>query len=205
MRFFLPKSSRFEQSRTIRCKAAFTLVDLMVSLGLFMLVMFVVIYAHLSGLKMYQLASAKLSASQDARRTINEITEDIRTAGNVRIGTGDETTFSQTAVHTLQQGNALRIFPDRDDTNTYVQYFRDASTDQFKRLSTDDESVSVIAEGVTNEIIFAAENYNGQVLTNYFNTRVIAMQLQFSQETSGAGQLRDFYQLRTKITRRSQE
>ena len=187
----------------LRRHHAFTLVDLMVAMGLFMLVIMAVIYSHIFGLKMYGIVHAKLSATQDARRTISQMSEEVRTAGVVYVGNGNETTFEKIPIHTLQQGNALRIYPDADDTNTFVQYYHDAATEELRRFSSDDEA-SVVARSVTNTMVFASENFSGNVLTNYFNNRVIAMKLQFSQ-TIGGSSLGDHYQLRTKITRRALE
>jgi hypothetical protein len=59
-------------------------------------------------------------------------------------------------------------------------------------------------------MVFTAEDYAGNVQLNNFNNRVIGVTLQFFQLQTptvpiGPGCLYDFYQLRTKITRRALE
>jgi hypothetical protein len=65
-------------------------------------------------------------------------------------------------------------------------------------------------EGITNQNIFTLETFNGQVLTNYNNKRVIGVTLQFCKlyfpsATIGPGSLFDFYQVRVRIARRTIE
>ena len=66
----------------------------------------------------------------------------------------------------------------------------------------------VVANSVSNEFVFRAEDHLGQPVSNNFNNRVIAMDLNFYQiqypiMLVGPGQYYDFYQLRAKITRRT--
>ena len=95
------------------------------------------------------------------------------------------------------------------DTNTFVRYFRD--TDQkLKRIASGVASATVIASAISNQVVFTAEDFSGSVLTNNENNRVIGLALQFFQleyptVSIGPGSLYDFYQLRTKITRRTLE
>jgi hypothetical protein len=68
----------------------------------------------------------------------------------------------------------------------------------------------VVANSISNAIVFRAENHLGQILTNNQNNRVISLELQFYQiaypvVNIGPGQLFDYYQLRTRITRRALE
>jgi hypothetical protein len=58
--------------------------------------------------------------------------------------------------------------------------------------------------------VFAAEDHLGNVLTNSQNNRVIGLRLQFYQiafpvVAVGPGNYYDFYQLRTRVTRRMLE
>ena len=67
-----------------------------------------------------------------------------------------------------------------------------------------------MASAISNQVVFTAENHLGQVLTNNNNNRVIGLTLQFYQLqyptiNIGPGGLYDFYQLRTRITRRALE
>ena len=71
-------------------------------------------------------------------------------------------------------------------------------------------SVSIVANSITNQLIFTAEDFRGTIQTNNENNRVIGMTLQFYQiqypiVLIGAGQYYEFYQMATKITRRALE
>jgi hypothetical protein len=135
---------------------------------------------------------------------------EIRMAGVVRIGTGDQDTFQEVAAGQAQRGNAIQIQASKGDTNEWVRYFWDADDTHLKRAVQDDPAVAFVAGSITNEFLFTSESFNGQVLSNNFNNRVIGVNLQFCQLKSRAasaapGQQYDSYQLRTKITRRALE
>jgi hypothetical protein len=68
----------------------------------------------------------------------------------------------------------------------------------------------VVARFVTNQVGFAAEDYAGNVLNTDQNNRVVRMNLQFYQwefpvARAGAGAYYDYYQLQTRMTRRTIE
>ena len=65
----------------------------------------------------------------------------------------------------------------------------------------------VVARFVTNQFVFQAEDFRGNVLTNNDNNRVIKMTLEFFQweypiATIGQGSLYDYYRIQTRVTRR---
>ena len=111
-------------------------------------------------------------------------------------------------VDTLQRGSAIQVYP-TTDTNTFVRYFRDADQ-KLKRIPSGTASPTVIVSAISNEVVFTSEDFKGTILTNNENNRVIGLALQFYQleypsVSIGPGNLYDFYQLRTKITRRTLE
>ena len=147
-------------------------------------------------------------ASDDARETISKLINDVRSANIIRIGNGSLNTFTQVGINSSQVGSAIQIYPSTD-TNSFVRYYWDGSINQLKRTdSTAPGAFSVMAQNVTNQFVFTAEDFMGNVLTNNLNNRVIGLTLQFNQiqypvMVVGPGNLYDFYQLRTKITRRT--
>jgi hypothetical protein len=60
----------------------------------------------------------------------------------------------------------------------------------------------VIADQVTNLLVFSMENFSGTVLTNPQNNCVLSMLLQMRRATSVQG-VSDTLQVRSKITRRN--
>jgi len=134
---------------------------------------------------------------------------EIRSGKLVKIGSGTLTNFTEVPVDTAQRGSAVQIYPTAS-TNQFVRYFWDEDSQKLKRTTNGSSSVSIVANSITNNIVFSAEDAVGNVLTNNDNNRVIALTLQFYQIQYpiikiGPGEYYDFYQLRTKITRRTLE
>lgn len=189
-------------------KRAFTLVELMVSMAIFSMVIGGVVYAHITGLKMYELTKAKLGANDETRTAVGLLSAEVRAAKSISIGQLSNSVFVAVPEGSRQQGSALQI---RQTTNTtnYVVYYLDLNDSMLKRY-TDSSKPTVVAEHLTNSVVFTSEDYAGNILTQTANNRVIGITLQFYQiqypiVKIGEGQLYDFYQLRTRITRRALE
>lgn len=186
---------------------AFTLVELQISMAVIMLVIGGVISSHIFGLKLNESTRAKLSASDAARTAIGGLVGDVRSARTVQVGNGTYAAFTPVATGSLQRGSALRIYPSTNTTN-FIVYFRDASDSSLKRADTGAPTPRKVADFLTNNIIFRAENYLGSNLTDNVNNRVIGVDLQFYQirypsVSVGAGGYFDYYQVKTKINRRA--
>jgi hypothetical protein len=204
-----PSPQQIRPQGSIRGMAAFTLPEFMVTMVIFIFVIGGVIASHIYGLKMFQLSRSKLGASDEARRAVGLLTEEIRTAKTIKIGTGNLGSFVGIAAGSAQRGNSIQIYP-TSATNAFVRYFWDGSDRRLKRTTNGLNYASVVANAVSNTVVFAAEDHLGNTLTNNQNNRVIGLTLQFYQlqypaVAIGAGGLYDFYQLRTRITRRSLE
>ncbi|WCJ59024.1 prepilin-type N-terminal cleavage/methylation domain-containing protein [Fontisphaera persica] len=193
-----------------RRRRAFTLTELMVTMSLVMIVMAGVIYGHVAGLKLYGLTRAKLGASDAARSALSRLLEEIRSARRVQVGTGTASSFTQIEEGFPQRGNALMIHPTLS-TNQWVRYYLDPATSKLLRIDHDDSRPLVIAEYVSNTVVFAAQDFQGNVLSNYFNNRVIAVDLEFYQvqypitPIGTPGAYFDYYRLTTRATRRTLE
>lgn len=197
------------RSRRLAARRAFTLPEFLVTMAIFTLVVGGVVSAHIFGLKMFQLSRSKLGASDEARRAVTLLGEEIRTAKSVVIGSGSLTGFTPIDPSAEQSGNALQIYP-TVATNQFIRYFWDPDELQVKRTTNGVQSAYIVANAVSNSVVFTAEDHLGNVITNNQNNRVIGLTLQFYQlqyptVTIGPGGLYDFYQLRTRITRRSLE
>jgi hypothetical protein len=165
---------------------------------------------HLMGMHMNELAQSKLGASDEARQAISRMVEEIRTCGMVHVGNGSLTEFTNIETGAAQIGNALQIYPSKTNTSLFVRYFWDERDRRLKRTDNGETAVMIVANSITNAMVFTAEDHNGTVLSNNFNNRVIGVSLQFYQLQYppiriGPGSLYDFYQLHTKITRRALE
>jgi prepilin-type N-terminal cleavage/methylation domain-containing protein len=198
-------SKRLVKSNHVRL--GFTIVELMISLAIFSLVIIGSIYCHLMGLKMSTVTQAKLNATHTARAALNRTRDEIRSAALLYVGTGDQNGFTNILQNGLRQGNALQICPTAD-TNNYIRYYLDGTDKTLKRIISGGANPETIANYITNQIGFAAEDFAGNVLTNDQNNRVIRMSLEFSQWefavlSANGGSLYDYYRVQTRTARRA--
>jgi len=66
--------------------AAFTLVEIMVAMSVFVLLLGGVVVANLCGLKMLVISTTKLTATEAARKAIGKLTDEIRASKSVYVG-----------------------------------------------------------------------------------------------------------------------
>lgn len=192
-----------------RSQSAMTLVEFQIAFAIIMLVIGGVISSHVFGLKFNEATRAKLSASDAARHALNKLSGDIRSAKVIDVGSGTYNSFVPVANGSAQRGSALRIYPSTN-TNTFVVYYLDSSDTKLKRATNNATSVLTVAEYLTNTVLFSSEDYAGVVLTDNQNNRVIGVNLQFYQirypiTPIGSNGYFDFYQVNTKLTRRTLE
>src|SRR4051794_2859282 len=172
--------SRSHSGKALRLGEAFTMPEMMIVVGLFSLVIIGGIYSHLLGLKMSAFTQTKLKGMHSARAILNSTRDEIRAATTVVVGNGGRTTFSNVPPNRAQVGNALQIYP-TSDTNTFVRYYIDLNQQELMRKESGSTNAQVIGMFITNEFLFQAEDYAGNVLTNDQNNRVIKMTLEFYQ------------------------
>lgn len=197
------------QSDPRYARAAYTLSEIMVASALFSLVIIGAISANLFGLRMYGITKAKLGASDEAREAVSRLVNEVRSAKVVRVGNGSLGGFTNIPLGQPQAGNALQIYPSTN-TTPFIRYFWDAADKQFKRTTDGTASSIVVANFISNAVVFRAEDHTGTILTNGQNNRVINLKLEFFQiqypiVTIGPGGLFDYYKLETRITRRALE
>jgi len=186
---------------------AFTLNEILTVVAIFGLLVLATVASQLFGLRMYQISQSKLTITADARSVLNHVRDEIRSGKNVSIGTGDSGSWLPAAEGSAQSGNAIRVFA-TSDTNSYVCYFRDEEDSCLKRLLSGSTETQVLARYVTNAVVFQAEDYQGNILTNALNNRVVKVTLQFFQPvypvaSAAKGGKYDCFQLQTSVSRRS--
>jgi len=180
----------------------FTLPEILIAMTVFLLVIGAVISANLFGLKMFQVTETKLNVTTWSRETIEKITAEVRGCDSVWVGNiTTNGVFEGLLDGETQQGTALLIYP-TSNTNNYIIYFVNPSDQTFRRTTDQTGTAEVLADSITNIMIFAAQNFSGNVLTNNENNRVIHLTLEFNQPARfmlGA----DYYKLETSMTRRA--
>jgi prepilin-type N-terminal cleavage/methylation domain-containing protein len=209
----------------------FTLVEMMVALSVFTLVILATVATQIYTARVYTLAATKLSATTSARMALNDIRDKIRQGQTVNVGnyiwTGNDpaaTNFTPISDGNYQQGNAIIIYPSSANTNTFTLMFLQPGSGTNFALGTPASTNYLVmeiytngilqqsndlADFITNQIVFTAQDYENNVLTNNVNNRVFQVQLFFSQwefpiafiGTNGFNAY-DYYRLQTRITRR---
>jgi prepilin-type N-terminal cleavage/methylation domain-containing protein len=185
----------------------FTLTEIMVVTAIFSLLIVAVASLQIMGLRMYRISETKLTSTAEGRKALNRVRDEIRMGKIVEIGNGTATSFTRIPDNTPQIGNALQICM-TTNRNSFVRYFLDTNTTSLNRVVNGE--VHTVANYITNELAFCAEDYTGNVLTNNQNNRVIRMTLEFYQwefpmASAGRGGMYDYYRLQTRATRRTIE
>jgi prepilin-type N-terminal cleavage/methylation domain-containing protein len=198
---------------------AFTLVEMLVAIAIFTTVVTTMVAVQVFGLRVYTLAATKLSATMGSRKAMNQIRDQIREAKTLNVGNCNSTpgSFNALGLTNYQVGNALEIFP-TTNLNNYSLFYLNTTTatnctlEQFTVSNGVTNSVALVGY-ITNQDIFTAQDYAGNTLTNdqvMANRMVIYLKLQFWQWEypiafvgTNALNAYDYYQLRTRITRRA--
>ena len=89
------------------CQSAFTLAEIATAMGLFSLVVIGVVYAQLFGLRMFNITSTRLSASDNARKVLNCLREDVRSGKILYVGNGNSAGFTRIALNFVVRGKGL--------------------------------------------------------------------------------------------------
>ena len=204
--------------RSRRNLSAFTLTEMMIASTLYLVVLTGVMGAlHVCVLRMYSQGAAKLAATQSSRKVLNQIRDDIRQGKSIKVGncTSDgPASFTAVAVTNGVMGNALQIFQTADQTAPYSIYYLQtnsaggpSSNSLMAYLATTNTSTALnLATGITNSIVFSAEDCYGNTVSNSLpdNRQVFKVTLQFSQrEYSGGLDAYNHYQLSTKVCPRT--
>ncbi|MBE0540641.1 MAG: prepilin-type N-terminal cleavage/methylation domain-containing protein [Verrucomicrobia bacterium] len=190
-------------SLVARGQQALTLVEMMVTMGLFGLAVSGLITLHIFGLRQDQLVQSKLGSSDQSRRAFDRLTGEIRAAKLWRVGHGTESSFAPVLNGTPQQGTAVQISLSTD-TNQWIRYYFDTNYNELRR-TTSVGGEQVIARNLTNSMFFRAEDYLGNLKTDLSYKYVVRVILEFYEyqyplTQVGPGHYYDYYKLEFKIT-----
>jgi type II secretory pathway pseudopilin PulG len=192
---------------------AFTMVEVMVVMVIFIWLVLAITAVQIFAMRMNSVATAQISATTGGRQALNSLRDQIRSTRILYVGTyTNGGGFTMTPLGSFQQGNSLEIgFTNGSATPTtnFLIYYLDMSTPTnvlYSISNNDATTLAVQTRYVTNYNCFFAEDYRGQVLSNYVNNPVIHVVFQISQwQCLGGNALsaRDFYSLSTRIERRA--
>jgi prepilin-type N-terminal cleavage/methylation domain-containing protein len=221
-------------SLTRKFVRAFTLVEMMAAIAVFSLVVLVTVAMQVYAARVYTLAATKLTATQEARTAMNDVRDHVRSArlvyvGNYVYSTGNPPAdFNPITNGGLQIGNALMIYPTTTTNSFTLVYLQPGyRTNNFTAFAANGAPLGTnsllmvcytngglqvsndVADFITNQIVFDAENFQGTILSSNQNNYLIHMTLNFAQWEypiayigSNSFNAYDYYQLNTLMTRR---
>jgi hypothetical protein len=184
----------------------------MIAMGIFMFIIGGMVASQIFGMRVYTVAATKLSATASGRKTLNAMRDEIRSSQQTYVGIYANGTFKQMTNGYPQIGNAVQLFTTTNNASTnFVVFYMDPGTNEV--ISVDNlGNQEVLAKYMTNVYCFQAEDYRGNILTNYQNNPVIRVTMSFYQweypigYVAGVGMdAYDYYYLRTRITRRCKQ
>lgn len=171
-----------------RGRLAFTITETLVAGSVFLLAVGGVLIANTFGMRIVGITQPKLAASGEVRNSMAELISDIRSAKFVHIGNGNSSGFTNVAVGNPKQGNAIQLYTTAD-TNIFVRFYRSVADKKLKRMTNTATNATIVANAISNSIVFRAEDFSGNILTtNNQNNMVIAIALQY-YELNGSGTL----------------
>ena len=197
----------------------FTLAEMLVACATMVVVFGAVIAANLWGLAMTQRSEIWLVTSDDSRKTMGLLHEDVRTASTIYVGTGSLAGFTNAGATNIQAGNAMLLYPSTN-TNSWTLYYYDTVSNTLFRTNWDGTSVGdfrvATANPITNDNpIFTMQDYlgntiNGGTVNSYDNVNpwpLVNIYLSFTklqnpQVLIAPGNPVDFYQINTKVSMR---
>lgn len=193
------------QRSSIRCLnrawAAFTITELLVAVTILAFVVAGVVSANLFGMKMFRVSQNKLVASAGARRAIGKITDEIRNANSLYVGSVSNGTFYALPDGVPQTGPAMLIYPSTNQAQ-FIFYYLNSSDNTFRRSTSTTNKTIILARSITNSIVFSAQDCLGNVLTNSSQmNRTFHLDLEFFHPQY-FGVVADSYKLEASVTRR---
>ena len=150
----------------------FTLPEILIATAVFLLMVGGLIVANLFGLRMFQVTETKLNVTTWSRQTTDKMATEIHACNTVWIGNVNLTNgnFETLLDGETQRGTGLLIYPTAN-TNNFIIYFLNPSDQTFRRTTEQPGSARILADSITNTLIFAAQDFSWKVLTNNQNNR----------------------------------
>ena len=199
-------------------EAGLTMVEMMVTIAIFVMLVTAFISANIFGMRYDQLVCSKLGASEQSRRSFEQLTSDIRASKIWRIGTGNQSSFTSVSNAALMSGNALQLSL-TTDTNVYIRYYFDTNgpyttqpNGRLVRITSAGEFL-VCAQYLTNasgtSMVFRAQNYMGTGVLNDYQYKYVIdalmefYQFQFPKTYVGPGFYYDYYRIDLKAASHS--
>ena len=188
-------------------QTGFTLAEMMIALAVFSLAMIAMLGVQIFGLRVYTLSSTKMIATAGGRQLLDKMRDPIRSANTVVVGFYNNNSFTSVTNGAPQIGNAILISMVTNAFHrrkmVWIVFYHDMAMQQLIRIVTNNGN-TVLANSITNDFCFQAEDFRGNLLSNYLNNPVIRVDLGFIQWNfnSGSSGYYNLYHLQTRVARR---
>jgi type II secretory pathway pseudopilin PulG len=180
---------------------AFTLVELMVTMAIFMLLVLAMVGVQVFGFKINSLTTSKLKTTAYSLKALNQIQTQVRGASSVVVGNGGSlASFTSTGT----TGTALLITIPTGGNN--LLYLSTNTGVLYEIFSANNQQITV-ASNLTNQVVFQTVDYRG---TNISSTGLenfaIRMTLQFFQTNFQVPtNAYEYFTFQTEMTPRTQD
>ncbi len=201
--------------------AGFTLVEMYISLALFVILVAATVAMQFFASRVYTLAATKLTSTASARKVMNDMRDQIRESVGLAVGTYNTSanTFSIIPSGSQQIGNALAIYPNitANANNAYyfaiIYFMNQQATNVCSVIYSNSQVLTAtlannVVVYITNYYVFDAEDSHTVIQTNYEKDRVIQVKFQFAEweyplaTTTSSNGMYDYYQLHTRVAMR---
>lgn len=180
-------------------RRAFTIPELLLALSIFLVCVLGLVTLQILGLKMSAISASKMESTAASLKTLNAVRDQVLGANSVLVGNGDSNSFTATGTN----GNALQVYP---WTNSdYLRFYLSTEDNKLYELNSSNQSLTVIAPNITNEIVFQTVDFQGNTSSSSREHYSIKMTLQFSQlDFKVPTNKFEYYTLETEMTPRTQ-
>ncbi len=161
--------------RLNRTRAAFTLVELLVTMALLAMVLAAILMGHWAGMRMFAALRAGLGDTDELRAALGMMTSDFRSAREIQVGEGDAQVFTNAIWGSRQEGRAVQLCSGTNPAEL-VRYYYDADQRGLIRATPGSADARIVLRGLRQSPVFRLESAAGIVLSNGCRQAAIALQ-----------------------------
>jgi len=180
---------------------AFTLVELMITMAIFMMLVLAMVGVQVFGFKINSLTTSKLISTAYSLKALDQIQSQVRGASSAMVGTGTSLA-SFTATGTT--GPALMIYAPTGGSN--LLYLSTNTGGLYEIFSANNQQMTV-ASNLSNQVVFQTVDCRGNNISSTgLEHYAIRMTLHFFQVNYQAPtNVYEYYNFQTEMTPRSQD
>jgi len=180
---------------------AFTLVELMVAMAIFMLLTLAMVGVQIFGFRINALTSSKLISTAYSRKTLDQIQNQVRGASSAIVGTG---TSMASFTSTGTTGPALMIYSPTGGSNLL---YLSTTTGALYEIFSSGSPQMTLASNLTNQVLFQTVDCHGNNISSTgLEHYAIRMTLSFFQVNYQVPtNVLEYYTFQTEMTPRSQD